>query len=429
MGAKIEKKSDKIGTFGGIFQTIDCFRNLGLSKLVDITLKNRCWNAIYKPSDLVENLLSVYCTGGSCIEDANMFRTDTYGCNSEYRFASSDTIRRLFRENAVENTLVESESGQTYNFNVNARLGGLLVRGLVQSGQLKKGGKCDLDYDNVFLPCEKYDALWSYKKRRGYFPGVALADGYIVGVENRDGNANVKLAQEDTLERIYTELESAGISVRNSRMDCGSYSKAIVDVVSSHSERFYIRASQCDTLRGRISEIPDEAWTDAEIEYHRCQLASLPFEAFFPERGYRLVVQRTQVEGGQLSLLDGKYVYRAILTNDWDRTEEDVVLFYNQRGTGERVFDEMNNDFGWSRLPASDMPYNTVFMLLTAFLRNFMMLFRNMLAVSFKCGIEASSRIKKVVRNFMAVPFKWVVKGRQLWLRLYTDRPYDCLRL
>ena len=49
MRAKIEKKSDKIGTFGGIFQTIDFFRHLGLSELVDNTLENRRFNAKYRP--------------------------------------------------------------------------------------------------------------------------------------------------------------------------------------------------------------------------------------------------------------------------------------------------------------------------------------------------------------------------------------------
>ena len=38
-------------------------------------------------------------------------------------------------------------------------------------------------------------------------------------------------------------------------------------------------------------------------------------------------------------------------------------------------------------------------------------------------------RMKKVVRDFMTVPFKWVVKGCHMWLRLYTDKPYDCPRL
>ena len=45
--------------------------------------------------------------------------------------------------------------------------------------------------------------------------------------------------------------------------------------------------------------------------------------------------------------------------------------FYNLRGGKERIFDDMNNSFGWNRLPKSFMAENTVFLLLTALIRNF----------------------------------------------------------
>ena len=37
----------------------------------------------------------------------------------------------------------------------------------------------------------------------------------------------------------------------------------------------------------------------------------------------------------------------------------------------ERIFDDMNNGFGWDRLPKSFMAENAVFLLLTALIRNF----------------------------------------------------------
>ena len=39
------------------------------------------------------------------------------------------------------------------------------------------------------------------------------------------------------------------------------------------------------------------------------------------------------------------------------------------RGGKERIFDDMNNGFGWARLPKSFMAENTVFLLLTALIR------------------------------------------------------------
>ena len=38
----------------------------------------------------------------------------------------------------------------------------------------------------------------------------------------------------------------------------------------------------------------------------------------------------------------------------------EIVDFYNLRGGKERIFDDMNNGFGWNRLPKSFMADNTV---------------------------------------------------------------------
>ena len=43
----------------------------------------------------------------------------------------------------------------------------------------------------------------------------------------------------------------------------------------------------------------------------------------------------------------------------------------NLRGGKERIFDDMNNGFGWNRLPKSFMAQNIVFLLMTALIRNF----------------------------------------------------------
>ena len=54
--------------------------------------------------------------------------------------------------------------------------------------------------------------------------------------------------QQDTLERIYSNLESENIHIKRSRMDCGSCSREIVETVEKHSELFYIRANRCGSL-------------------------------------------------------------------------------------------------------------------------------------------------------------------------------------
>ena len=79
---------------------------------------------------------------------------------------------------------------------------------------------------------------------------------------------------------------------------------------------------------------------------------------------YRLVIQRQKRMDGELDLWEGEYTYRCILTNDHKSSEREIVEFYNLRGGKERIFDDMNNGFGWNRLPKSFMGENTVFLLL-----------------------------------------------------------------
>ena len=166
----------------------------------------------------------------------------------------------------------------------------------------------------------KWDAKRTYKGNTGYFPGVASIGDKVVWIENRDGNANVKLEQAATLERAYTALEGRGISVGRSRMDCGSYSQAVIETVSKHSKLFYVRAQRSDDFHERASEI--KGWRHVEINFRDVEVASLPFTRFLPEMGLRLVVQREKADTDQLDMFTGeKYIYRAILTNDHESTK------------------------------------------------------------------------------------------------------------
>ncbi len=97
-----------------------------------------------------------------------------------------------------------------------------------------------------------------------------------------------------------------------------------------------------------------------------------------------------------------------------------VVEFYNLRGGKERILDDMNNGFGWARLPKSFMAENTVFLLLTALIRNFYKFLMDKLDTK-AFGLKKTSRIKAFVFRFISVPAKWTRTARQFQLNIYTD--------
>ena len=81
-------------------------------------------------------------------------------------------------------------------FNIADNMKKLLVNALLKTGQLEAGKGYDLDFDHQYIETEKYDAKPTYKKFLGYGPGVAVIGDNIVGIENCDGNTNVRFCQK-----------------------------------------------------------------------------------------------------------------------------------------------------------------------------------------------------------------------------------------
>lgn len=396
---KLQIKSDRITSFGGIYLVNRLFDHFSLGKVINDTLglRSTAYNG-YQWDEIVKSLFDIYLCGGDHIEDI----TSLMHCLSQApgsHVPSSGTIGRGIKQLATDNITYTAKSGQFL----------------------------DVDFDHQFIPTEKHDATYSYKKAFGYFPGVASVGGVIVHVENRDGNTPVKFCQAETLKRLFASLRKHELFIYRFRADCGSYSKEIVETIDAHSNLFYRRASNCESAYTEFAEL--DGWKTIEINYQKCEVRSVKFNWFMEEKGYRLVIQRTRIEHEPDIFGDTfSYVYRCILTNDWEMSEKVIIEYYNQRGARERDFDAQNNDFGWSHLPCSFLNENTVFLLLMAMCKNFHT------AILYEIGkvfynIKPKHRLKKFIYRFISVPAKWVRTARTHVLRLFTDRPYDRLNL
>ena len=72
---------------------------------------------------------------------------------------------------------------------------------------------------------------------------MAVVGDLIVGIENSDGNTNVRFHQKDTLNRFFERLERKGLVVNRFRADCGSCSDDIVEEVEKHCKTLTNAAS------------------------------------------------------------------------------------------------------------------------------------------------------------------------------------------
>ena len=163
------------------------------------------------------------------------------------------------------------------------RLNSLLLDMTLLLDLLKKGQGIDVDFDNEFIPAEKRDALYSYKKKRT---------------------------------RILGNVEAHWLYIRMFRADCGSFIKELVEVLSLRTEMFYLCASSCADPRRMYEQCTE--WRPTTVNSQEKDVALFEFTDFLSNWYFRLVVQRTKMDTGrgELFLPGMEYIYRAILTND-----------------------------------------------------------------------------------------------------------------
>lgn len=422
---KITTSLENIKSFGGLNFVTAEFDNLNLPELITKHLGKRPPQAEFSFSDAIKNLWAITFAGGDCAEDIHTNLKEELLQIDNLNVCSPDTILRLQKKLALEKVIHKGNSSSINEFSTHNALNSLNLEMLLQSETLKPNTFYDFDFDNQFIPCEKYDAKKSYKMKHGYFPGVATIGRHIVYLENRNGNSNVKFKQAETLQAAYDLLKGKGIHIDRSRMDCGSFTKAVIEVVEKNCKRFYIRAQRCEELSSQIKELKD--WETVRVGLFDIEVCSIEYAPFGEEKKYRYVVSREKNNSGQTDVFfNDNFIYRAIATNDLVSSNKDVVEYYNQRGAAERIFDEMNNDFGWKNLPFSFLQENTVYMMLMAMCRNFYLIVLEKISQKVHF-VKTTFRLKKFIFRFVVVPFKWINRGRQKILKLYTKKPYHLL--
>src|SRR5699024_7535344 len=395
---KITKSAEKITPFGGLNFCLETYHDSGLAGLIDRHLGARGGGGGFSYSEIMANLMGVFFGGGDCAEDIGEHLGGYLGQMPEMPVCSPDTLLRGIKELSCESTpVVNPDSGVTHQFNINEPLGDLLVGALRETGQLSPQRSYTLDYDNKVIPTEKWDAAKTYKKCYGYQPGVASIDNMPVYIEGRNGNSQATYQQAGTLRRMFTRLRANEVSIGRFRADAGSYLKDAVEVVEANTERFYIRARRSAEMKRQIGQVPAEAWNSIQLGWQKMDVTEIPWRPFGGTRSYRLIVSRTKRGDNQGDLFSGgAYTWRAIMTNDDKTDPKQIVAFYNKRGSSEQVFDVMNNDFGWSKLPCSFLSENTAYMILTAIIANF---YRYIISLYSKSipWLKATWRLKKFI--------------------------------
>lgn len=108
---KVQIKSEKLTSFGGIFPIMEKFDRM-LSCTIDSTLglRSKVYGCQY--SEIIRSLMCVYFCGGSCVEDVTSHLMEALCLHPPLRTCSADTILRAIRELTTPNLTYRSDSGK-----------------------------------------------------------------------------------------------------------------------------------------------------------------------------------------------------------------------------------------------------------------------------------------------------------------------------
>jgi len=364
---KVQQSHKLINPFGGIQFVLKQIREHGIDTFIDAHFGSRGPLKQYSISDGLLAIHYSHLCGSSCIEDINTLN-EYIGFHPGLSLPSADTSLRVMQELKTENTIVEN-GDVTHIFNRHKKLNNLLQQLAIKTKNVVGNAENILDYDNVILENEKYDAAHTYKKTTGYQPGVASIGRQIVFIEGRGGNTPAAYKMNETLTACFQSLKNNGIHIEHFRSDSAAYQQSVVEVVEKNCTHFYIRIDDSQNLRDAIKDIPESDWEATIINHKKVEVADAPFQPFGAKKTYRAVVQRRKRKDGQCDIFtQSPYAYYAIMTNNEkpEATPEWVTAFYNGRGDSERNFDILNNDFNCNRLPFSFLDANMVYMFAAA---------------------------------------------------------------
>lgn len=420
--------SSYLSPYGGLNFVHKEFDQLGVGKLLNEELPTLAPQSKYDWRDLLYSFWSIYFCGGDCIEDLSTNLGRGLNRTPHLKTPSPDSILKRMKELACSSKFFDTPRGnKKHQFSINESLNSLNIK--LIKGRLKKNKQIILDYDNTLIFSKKSDVKMTYKKQFGYAPGVGIIGDNVVYVENRNGNSDAQTLQQDTLERMFKVLEKEGIKPDIFRADGASYQLSTIAMIDKYADKLFVRARMSQALFRAIENV--ENWTEVAFEGHTVLRGSTiftPFERTAKRnneehllKSYRLVISKEKRNDGQINLFTGEaFNYHAILTNNFEMSVDEVVCFYNQRGTVEREFDVLKNDFGWQNLPFSKIEQNTVFLIFTAMCRNLYAHIIESFSHRFK-GLSPKYRIKKFIFRFITIPAKWIKQSRYWKLKIYGD--------
>lgn len=401
------------------------YRKLRLSSLITEYLGHRSPNALYSYADIIKTIFYLHSIGGDVLDDVSTLQAQLCD-HPQLRICSADTVEYVCQELRQPNQELVTEKGICHTINEHEGFNRLLVALSKHGGLLQTGEKYTMDYDGHIAENSKADNATTYKESEGYYPVVCSINKLPVYLQNRNGNTPESYKQLFVINKAIELCRAQDVEVTKFRADASCYEKDTLQYLENNNITYYIRAEQNEALRIALED--ENEWQPALLNNCKIETCSIEEEILGEQKLRRIVAYRKKITNSQPTLFDlNGYRYHAIVTSDTKTTALDIIDFYNQRGCqGEHHFKELDNDFGWSKLPFDNIAMNTVYMYITTIAYLLFNMFKNKYAATTTFVIP-QMRLKNFILHFVTLPARWIKTGRRWILKIFTTKDYSAV--
>jgi Transposase DDE domain group 1 len=406
---QVAASTQRITAQAGLVLVRELADRLGVAELLDrVTVKKR--RRGYSPAQAILALCETLIAGGECLDDVALLR--------------ADSAQQLLRGHGLPEPTTLGRFLRRFTLGHLGQLNRALEQLFLRVHPLLEREAVTLDLDASYV--EHHGPVGSRQGTRGVYTGKVAwhpllcfvgETGEWLHAKLRHGHAAASTGAIRFLDECLRRLPT-GVRLFL-RADEGFYGKDFLAELERRRIIYTIGAQLNRALRERIAAVCDEDWQRASYR-QGSEVASFVWKPKTWKQARRFIVRRDPVEQGeQLALDEGAWHYWALVTNDSERSADELEIWHRAKASVENRIKEAKLGFALDNLPSRLFHANWAYLLCTLLAYN-LLTWLKLLALP---ASERGSYAKRLRFRFIAVAATVGQSGRRLTLRLSASYP------
>ncbi len=406
---RVAASTQQLTSHAGLVLVRELTRRLGVGELLDrVTVKKRSRG--YSPAQAILALCETLIAGGECLDDVALLR--------------GDSAQELLRGHGLPEPTTLGRFLRRFSLGHIGQLNRALEELFARVHPLVGRETVTLDLDATYI--EHHGPVGSRQGTRGTYKGRVAwhpllcfvgETGEWLHAKLRNGHAGASTGATRFLDECLRRLPG-GVRLFL-RADEGFWGQDFFAELERRAITYAIGAPQIASVKARIAETPASDWLPSSYRAGS-EVASFDWQPKTWKRARRFVVRRDPIEvGEQLTLDGGDYHYYVLVTNDPERSPDELERWHRAKANVENRIKEAKLGLGLDNLPCRGFHANWAYLLVTLLAYN-LLCWLKLLALPER---EQSSYAKRLRFRFIAVAATVGRSGRRLILRLAAGYP------